>query len=309
MGARPVVDALCAANAELLRGRRAQARARRVAARRARRSSTIVDEPARGALPGALRRRPTSPTRASDYFVGHTLDAALRALAGAGAARPALRCDARRRRLRRVRAPRRAPAIARASPRACPPCARCSAPTSRAAYEGDPAATSVDEVVFCYPGITAITHHRIAHELYALGVPLIPRIIAELAHGATGIDIHPGAQHRRELLHRPRHRRRHRRDVRSSASACASTRASRSARRASRPTSDGRARSRASRATRSSRTTSIIYAGATILGRITIGRGSSIGGNVWLTHSVPPGAASQPAPPRALRRRLGDLMA
>src|SRR6185295_8649694 len=65
---------------------------------------------------------------------------------------------------------------------------------AQAAYDGDPAATSADEAVFCYPGVTAITHHRIAHELYQLGVPLIPRMIAELAHSATGIDIHPGAK-------------------------------------------------------------------------------------------------------------------
>lgn len=63
----------------------------------------------------------------------------------------------------------------------------------RAAYEGDPAAHSVDEVLLCYPGIFAIIYHRIAHQLYAQ-VPLLSRIISELAHSATGIDIHPGAQ-------------------------------------------------------------------------------------------------------------------
>ena len=64
----------------------------------------------------------------------------------------------------------------------------------QAAYEGDPAATSADEVLVCYPGITAIMHHRLAHILYQLGAPLVARIISELAHSATGIDIHPGAQ-------------------------------------------------------------------------------------------------------------------
>ena len=63
-----------------------------------------------------------------------------------------------------------------------------------AAYQGDPAASSIEEVRFCYPGITGITHHRLAHELYLLGVPLLARIIAEFAHSATGIDIHPGAE-------------------------------------------------------------------------------------------------------------------
>ena len=62
-----------------------------------------------------------------------------------------------------------------------------------AAYEGDPAATSYGEVISCYPAIRAISNYRIAHELYLLGVPLIPRIITEMAHSETGIDIHPAA--------------------------------------------------------------------------------------------------------------------
>lgn len=63
-----------------------------------------------------------------------------------------------------------------------------------AAYEGDPAAKSHGEVIFCYPCIRALTNYRIAHELLKLGAPLIPRIITEMAHSETGIDIHPGAQ-------------------------------------------------------------------------------------------------------------------
>ena len=63
----------------------------------------------------------------------------------------------------------------------------------QAAYKGDPACKSYDEAVFCYPGIEAITVYRIAHELYTLGVPLIPRMMSEWAHSKTGIDIHPGA--------------------------------------------------------------------------------------------------------------------
>lgn len=62
-----------------------------------------------------------------------------------------------------------------------------------AAYDGDPAATSRMEVVMAYPGLYAVTVHRIAHELYRLGVPVIPRIMSEIAHSRTGIDIHPGA--------------------------------------------------------------------------------------------------------------------
>ncbi len=63
-----------------------------------------------------------------------------------------------------------------------------------AAYNGDPAAKSKSEVIFCYPAIRAISNYRIAHELLLLGVPIIPRIITEMAHSETGIDIHPGAQ-------------------------------------------------------------------------------------------------------------------
>lgn len=62
-----------------------------------------------------------------------------------------------------------------------------------AAYNGDPAAYSNDEIIFCYPGVFAISVYRIAHELWLLGVPMIPRIISEYAHNLTGIDIHPGA--------------------------------------------------------------------------------------------------------------------
>lgn len=64
----------------------------------------------------------------------------------------------------------------------------------RAAYDGDPACKSLDEVIFCYPGLEAVTVYRLAHRLYELQVPLIPRIMTEWAHSRTGIDIHPGAQ-------------------------------------------------------------------------------------------------------------------
>jgi serine O-acetyltransferase len=63
----------------------------------------------------------------------------------------------------------------------------------RAAFEGDPAAKNLNEILFCYPGVAAVTVFRVAHELYLLGVPLIPRMMTEYAHGKTGIDIHPGA--------------------------------------------------------------------------------------------------------------------
>lgn len=70
---------------------------------------------------------------------------------------------------------------------------RTLADDARAAFDGDPAAKNLDEILFCYPGLAAITVFRIAHELYAMNVPLIPRMMTEYAHGKTGIDIHPGA--------------------------------------------------------------------------------------------------------------------
>lgn len=63
-----------------------------------------------------------------------------------------------------------------------------------AAFDGDPAATNLDEIIFCYPGLEAVTVHRLAHQLQMQGVPLVPRIMSEWSHGQTGIDIHPGAR-------------------------------------------------------------------------------------------------------------------
>ena len=63
----------------------------------------------------------------------------------------------------------------------------------QAAYDGDPAATGLDETIFCYPGVEAVTIYRLAHALHRLGVPFIPRMMSEWAHSKTGIDIHPGA--------------------------------------------------------------------------------------------------------------------
>jgi len=65
---------------------------------------------------------------------------------------------------------------------------------AQAAYDGDPAAKSIDEVIYCYPGFYAVMVYRVAHELHLLGVPLMPRMMTEYAHGVTGVDIHPGAE-------------------------------------------------------------------------------------------------------------------
>jgi serine O-acetyltransferase len=168
---------------------------------------------------------------------------------------------------------------------------------ARAAFEGDPAATSADEAVFCYPGIAAITHQRVAHQLHRLGVPLIPRIITELAHEATGIDIHPGAtiggsffiDHGTGVVIGETsvigERVRLYQGVTLGAKSF--------------PTDEhGRPiKGRPRHPLVEDDVT--IYAGATILGRITIGRGSSVGGNVWLTRSVPPGSSISQAQVRS----------
>lgn len=155
-----------------------------------------------------------------------------------------------------------------------------------AAFEGDPAARSLDEVLVCYPGITAIIHYRLAHELHKLGLPLIARIISELAHSATGIDIHPGAaigegffiDHGTgvvigETAVIGRHVRLYQ---------AVTLGAKRF------PTDEQGHLIKGSARHPILEDKVVIYAGATILGRITIGAGSVIGGNVWLTRSVPP---------------------
>jgi len=156
----------------------------------------------------------------------------------------------------------------------------------RAAYDGDPAARSRAEILFCYPGITAITHHRIAHELHKLGVPLIARIISEIAHGTTGIDIHPGARIGSSFFID------HGTGVVIGETAIIGDRvrlyqgvtlgARNFPRKAGGSVVKGRARHPIIE------DDVVIYAGATILGLVTIGQGSTIGGNVWLTESVPP---------------------
>ncbi len=158
----------------------------------------------------------------------------------------------------------------------------------QAAFEGDPAAKSPDEVLVCYPGITAIIHHRLAHILYQSGALLVARMIAEIAHSATGIDIHPGAQIGEsffidhgtgvvigETTIIGRHVRLYQ---------AVTLGAKRFQKDDDGILVKGNARHPIVE------DDVVIYAGATILGRITIGRGSTIGGNVWLTHSVPPGS-------------------
>jgi len=156
-----------------------------------------------------------------------------------------------------------------------------------AAYQGDPAARSVDEVLLCYPGVLAMIHYRLAHQLYLLELPLLARIVTELAHSATGIDIHPGAQIGAGFFID------HGTGVVIGETAVIGERVrlyqavTLGARRF--PTdAEGHLQKGLPRHPVVEDDV-VIYAGATILGRITIGKGAVIGGNVWLTHDVPPG--------------------
>ncbi|HUL29891.1 MAG TPA: serine O-acetyltransferase EpsC [Thermodesulfobacteriota bacterium] len=158
----------------------------------------------------------------------------------------------------------------------------------RAAYQGDPAAKSFDEIIFSYPSIMAITTYRLAHELYVQEVPLIPRMMTEYAHSVTGIDIHPGAAVGRHFFidHGTgvvigetsiigEHVRIYQGVTLGALSLPMEEKGDALRKMKRHPTIEDHV---------------TIYAGATILGGETVvGGGSVIGGNVWLTHSVPPG--------------------
>jgi serine O-acetyltransferase len=105
----------------------------------------------------------------------------------------AIRHECRRRRLSCVTCDEQGKEIAINLMKELPKLREILASDVRAAYEGDPAARSCDEIIFSYPGLFAIAVNRIANKLYAQGTPLIPRMMSEYAHSATGIDIHPGA--------------------------------------------------------------------------------------------------------------------
>ncbi len=157
-----------------------------------------------------------------------------------------------------------------------------------AAYASDPAARSVDEILICYPGALAIVHHRLAHLLYALGAPLVARIISEVANSKTGIDIHPGANIGEAFFID------HGTGVVIGETAVIGKRvriyqAVTLGARSFPADADGALRRGHARHPIVEDDV-VVYAGATILGRITIGKGSIIGGNVWLTRSVPPGS-------------------
>jgi len=159
----------------------------------------------------------------------------------------------------------------------------------RAAYDGDPAAKSFEEIILSYPCIEAIASHRLAHQLYVSDVPLIPRIISERTHGATGIDIHPGARIGKSFFID------HGTGVVIGETAILGNNVKIyqgvTLGALSFPKDE---RGRAIKGGKRHPTIAdgvTIYAGATILGgKTVIGKGSVVGGNVWITESVPAGA-------------------
>ena len=221
-----------------------------------------------------------------DFYVGHTLDAALTALLAQ--ARLELRYAARQGGGAEVDADAQALRVVQGFASALPGLRSLLDTDVLAAYHGDPAARSVDEVLLCYPGILAVIHHRLAHHLYTAGLPLLARISSELAHSATGIDIHPGAQIGPSFFID------HGTGVVIGETAIIGERV-----RIYQAVTLGAKRFPADESGQLQKGQPrhpiveddvVIYAGATILGRITIGKGSTIGGNVWLTRSVPPGS-------------------
>lgn len=156
----------------------------------------------------------------------------------------------------------------------------------RAAFVGDPSAKSIDEIIFCYPGVAAIIRHRIAHQLYLSGAPIIARIISEISHSETSIDIHPGAKigegffidHGTGVV------------IGETAVIGRNVRIYQSVTLGAKRfevDQDG-ALIKGNARHPIIEDDVVIYSGATVLGRVTIGKGASIGGNVWLTESVPP---------------------
>ncbi len=221
------------------------------------------------------------------YFVGATLDSVSRQLAEqikrgfcfACANEYDLECRECEKRARRLseRFLRRLPAVR-----------ELLASDVKAAFEGDPAAQHPGETIFCYPSLRAMTNHRIAHELFRLEIPLIPRIISEIAHSATGIDIHPGAtigprffmDHGTGIV------------IGETSEIGENVRIYQGVTLGAKSFPlDGNGRPiKGIPRHPIVEDNVIVYSGATILGRIVIGRGAVIGGNVWVTENVPASA-------------------
>ncbi|AUT64807.1 serine O-acetyltransferase EpsC [Paraburkholderia terrae] len=242
------------------------------------------------ALKGALFPMRLGPPdlrqESENFYVAHALDAALHGLLAQ--ARLELHYAARRERTEAEAIETRALAATRAFAERLPEIRSLLDSDVIAAYHGDPAAGSVDEVLLCYPGILAMIHHRLAHELYGLGLPLLARIVAELAHAQTGIDIHPGARIGSGFFID------HGTGVVIGETSVIGERV-----RVYQAVTLGAKRFPLNENGHLEKGLArhpiveddvVIYAGATILGRVTIGRGATIGGNVWITHDVAAGS-------------------
>ena len=174
----------------------------------------------------------------------------------------------------------------------------------QAAYDGDPAATSRMEVVMAYPGLYAVTIHRLAHVLYKLRVPIIPRVMSELAHSKTGIDIHPGATIGERFFI----------DHGTGVVIGETTVIGRNVRLYQGVTLGGLSFDKDANGALvkglkrhpNIEDNVVIYANATILGgETTIGHDSEIGGNVWIKESVPPYSRVYNKPPAPVIKKIG----
>jgi serine O-acetyltransferase len=168
----------------------------------------------------------------------------------------------------------------------------------RAAYEGDPAAKSHDEIIFSYPGLYAISVYRVAHKLFELGVPMLPRIMTEYAHSITGIDIHPGATIGDRFVI----------DHGTGVVIGETSEIGRNVRIYQGVTlgalslpKDAGEKLRGKKRHPTIEDDVIIYSGATVLGGDTvIGARSVVGGSVWLTESIPPDTTVMMEMPRLI---------
>ncbi|WP_295557070.1 serine O-acetyltransferase EpsC [uncultured Hyphomicrobium sp.] len=223
---------------------------------------------------------------ALDYFVGHTLGRALDVLQGQVIRELAFTASLSSEGL--VDADQTSRVIVQEFADSLPAILEVLYTDVRAAYDGDPSAKSQDEVLLSFPGVRAIIYHRLAHALYKLDLPIIARIIAESSHSQTGIDIHPGAEIGGSFFID------HGTGVVIGETAIIGERVrlyqavTLGAKRFSVDENGALVKGQPRHPIVEDDV--VVYAGATILGRVTIGRGSVIGGNVWLTRSVPPGS-------------------
>ncbi|MFC0253642.1 serine O-acetyltransferase EpsC [Massilia consociata] len=230
--------------------------------------------------------RPDLNDESIDYFVGDTLNVTLDRLVGQ--VRRALRFTPQFAEADEALLAEQARTITRAFAASLPGIRALLVSDVQAALAGDPAASSVAEIMLCYPGTIAILYHRLAHCLHRLGVPFLARLIADIGHSLTGIDIHPAAEIGGSFFID------HGTGVVIGETAIIGERVrlyqavTLGAKRF--PVDASGALVKGAPRHPIVEDDVVIYAGATVLGRITVGAGSTIGGNVWLTQSVPPGS-------------------